>query len=89
MLQRLSDCFAQDWHHDITASHKLNYYSNFKHTLQPELFFTIFFIQFFLNGEIIECVCYYIYNVGQWPLCMKKLSYYLTLIVSFSYIQQK
>ena len=27
--QRLSDCFAQDWHHDITASHKLNYYANF------------------------------------------------------------
>ena len=21
--QRLSDCFAQDWHHDITASHKM------------------------------------------------------------------
>ena len=32
--QGLSDCFAQDWHHDITASHKLNYYASFKYTLE-------------------------------------------------------
>ena len=39
--QRLSDCFAQDWHHDITASHKLNYYANFKYTLEPERYLHI------------------------------------------------
>ena len=39
--QRLSDCFAQGWHHDITASHKLNYYANFKYTLEPERYLHI------------------------------------------------
>ena len=34
--QKILDCFAQDWPHDITASHKLNYYANFKYTLEPE-----------------------------------------------------
>ena len=33
---RLSEYFAHDWHHDITASHKLNYYAHFKYTLEPE-----------------------------------------------------
>ena len=39
--QRLSDCFSQDWHHYITASHKLNYYANFKYTLEPERYLHI------------------------------------------------
>ena len=39
--QRLSDCFAQDRHHDITASHKLNYYANFEYTLKPERYLHI------------------------------------------------
>ena len=34
--QILSDCFTQNWHLDITASHKLNYYANFKYTLEPK-----------------------------------------------------
>ena len=39
--QKLSGCFAQDWHHDIIASHKLNYYAHFKHTLEPERYLHI------------------------------------------------
>ena len=39
--QRLPHFFAQDWHHDITASHKLNYYANFIYTLEPERYLHI------------------------------------------------
>ena len=41
LKQRLSDCFAQAWHHGITASHKLNYYANFKYTFEPERYLYI------------------------------------------------